>query len=117
MCDGNRGVEGVCPNSAHMHCVGVEKNPVGGWYCGECNGFMTQQPNRTRRSYNVLSLFDGVGTGWQVLKNLNYCVTGYHAFECDANAIAGASYQHPDIKYYGNVHDLDESPQFAKFFG
>jgi hypothetical protein len=89
-----------------MHCVGLKKRPLGDWFCGECAGYIVKQPMRTNRTYNVLSLFDGVGAGRQVLKNLGMSVNSYHAFECDAGATAVARKQHGDITPHGNVHRL-----------
>lgn len=51
----------------------------------------------------VLSLFDGIGTGFQILKDLNIPVKEYHAFEIDKYAAAIAKYNHPEIIQHGDV--------------
>ena len=55
---------------------------------------------------NVLSLFDGISTGYQALKDLGIKVDNYFASEVDKYAIAIAKHNHPDIKHLGDVCGL-----------
>lgn len=54
------------------------------------------------RKLNVLSLFDGIGTGYQVIKELGF-EANYYASEINENAIMVAKKNHPDIIELGDV--------------
>ncbi|MFW6225791.1 MAG: DNA cytosine methyltransferase, partial [bacterium] len=51
---------------------------------------------------NVLSLFDGIGTGYQVFKDLGYNVN-YYASEVNEDAILVSKKNHPDLVELGDV--------------
>lgn len=53
----------------------------------------------------VLSLFGGIETGRQALKELNIPIDGYYSSEIDKYAIAVSTYQHQDIIHLGSVTD------------
>jgi len=55
------------------------------------------------KDITVISLFDGIGTGFQALKELEIKVKEYHAFEKDKFAAAIAKYNHPEIIQHGDV--------------
>jgi site-specific DNA-cytosine methylase len=55
----------------------------------------------------VVSLFDGMGCGYQALKQAGVSVTEYHAFEIDEAAMAVAHKNHPDIIHHGDVEGAD----------
>ena len=55
----------------------------------------------------VLSLFDGIAGARQALKNLNFNVEEYFAFEIDKYAIKIAQSNHPDIIQCGSVVGAD----------
>jgi DNA (cytosine-5)-methyltransferase 3A len=65
------------------------------------------------KGLKVLSLFCGIGTGLQALKNLGIEVETYDAFEIDPYAIKVAQKNHPEIKHHGSVVGAD----FTKFQG
>ncbi len=51
----------------------------------------------------VVSLFDGMGCGYEALKRAGIKVREYHAFEIDKYAIAIAKKNHPDIIHHGEI--------------
>lgn len=55
----------------------------------------------------VVSLFDGIGCGYQALKKLGVKVNEYHAFEIDEACITVAKERHPDTIHHGNVVGYD----------
>lgn len=57
---------------------------------------------------NVLSLFGGIETGRQALKELNIPVDRYYSSEVDKYAIAVSTYQHPDIIHVGRYKQLED---------
>ena len=57
---------------------------------------------------NVLSLFDGISTGYQALKDIGVKVDKYYASEIDKYAIAVAKYNHKDIIHVGDVTKWQE---------
>lgn len=52
---------------------------------------------------NVLSLFDGMGCGYQAFKDANIPVENYHACEIDKYAMQIAMKNHPDTIQFGDV--------------
>lgn len=56
---------------------------------------------------NVLSLFDGIGTGRYALDKAGIKVDKYYASEIDKNAISIAQYNYPDIIQIGDVESID----------
>ena len=66
-----------------------------------------------KKSYNVLSLFDGMSCGQIALKELNIPVAKYYASELDKHAIAQTQLNFPDTIQLGDVckvkaKDLDK---------
>jgi site-specific DNA-cytosine methylase len=57
----------------------------------------------------VVSLFDGMGTGYLALKKAGIKVTSYFASEIDEFAIKVAMFNHPDIIQVGDVRNLTKS--------
>lgn len=57
----------------------------------------------------VLSLYDGIGTGRYVLDKLGYTNITYKAYEIDKWAKAIAKYNYPDIIECGNAFNLREA--------
>jgi len=57
------------------------------------------------RKLNVFSAFDGIGTGYQVLKELGYDCN-YYASEIEPNSIAIAMKNHPDIIQLGDIEEI-----------
>lgn len=55
----------------------------------------------------VVSLFDGMGCGYQALKELNIPVSEYHAFEIDKHAIQVSKKNHPNTIHHGSVVGFD----------
>mgnify|MGYP001560414801 CR=1 FL=1 len=55
---------------------------------------------------NVLSLFDGIATARQALKNLNIKVDNYFASEIDKYALQISKYNFPDIIQLGDVRNI-----------
>jgi hypothetical protein len=53
--------------------------------------------------WNVVSLFDGISTGRQAMKNIGLPVASYKAAEVDKYAVKVASSNHPDIQHLGDV--------------
>ena len=60
------------------------------------------------KKLNVLSLFDGIGTGYQVFKDLGYSVN-YYASEINEDAILVAKKNHPDLIELGDVTKVSYS--------
>lgn len=56
---------------------------------------------------NVLSLFDGIGTGRYALDKAGIKVDKYYASEIDKKAISIAQYNYPDIIQIGDVESID----------
>ena len=54
----------------------------------------------------VLSMYDGIGTGYYCLKQLGFNNIEYHAYEIDEIAIAIALFNHPDIIYHGDAFNI-----------
>ncbi|KAL7287500.1 hypothetical protein TKK_0018334 [Trichogramma kaykai] len=58
----------------------------------------------------VLSLFDGIGTGLQVLKKLNVNIDCYYASEIDPDSMKVSYFNHgKKIIQLGDVRDIDEN--------
>lgn len=55
--------------------------------------------------WNVVSLFDGISTGRQAMKNIGLPVASYKAAEVDKYAVKVASSNHPDIQHLGDVKE------------
>ena len=58
---------------------------------------------------NVLSLFDGISTGFVAFKKLNIPVENYYAYEINKRSILIAEKNHPEIIECGDVLDADFS--------
>ena len=56
---------------------------------------------------NVLSLFDGIGTGFLALKNAGITIDNYYASEIDEKAIYIAKKNFPQIAEIGDVEKID----------
>ena len=56
---------------------------------------------------NVLSLFDGIGTGRLALKNAGFKIHKYYASEIEAKPIQVARKNHDDIIEIGDVNTVD----------
>ena len=56
---------------------------------------------------NVLSLFDGIGTGALALKNAGIAIDRYYASEIDEKPISIAKKNHPEIIELGDVNNVD----------
>ena len=54
----------------------------------------------------VLSMYDGIGTGYYCLKQLGFTNIEYHAYEIDETASSIARYNHPDIIHHGDAFQL-----------
>jgi site-specific DNA-cytosine methylase len=52
------------------------------------------------KGLTVVSLFDGMSCGFQVLKNLGIKVDKYYAFEIDKYAIQIPKKNHPEIIHF-----------------
>lgn len=57
---------------------------------------------------NVLSLFDGISTGYLALKDLNININNYYASEIDKYSEAVSKYNFPDIIRLGNIKQWKE---------
>ena len=57
----------------------------------------------------VLSLFDGISTGYYALKKAGIEVKEYYASEIDRYAIAVSKYHYPEIKHLGDVREIKPS--------
>lgn len=57
------------------------------------------------RKLNVFSAFDGIGTGYQVLKELGYDCN-YYASEIEPNSMKIAMKNHPDIIQLGDIENI-----------
>jgi DNA (cytosine-5)-methyltransferase 3A len=57
----------------------------------------------------VLSLYDGIGTGRYCLNKMGYSNIKYHAYEIDKYACAVASANYPDIIHLGDAFDVRKS--------
>ena len=55
----------------------------------------------------VLSLFDGIGSGYLALRRAGINIEEYYASEVDRYAIAIAKYNIPNIKHVGDIRNLD----------
>lgn len=55
----------------------------------------------------VLSLFDGMGCGYQALKSAGIPVTKYYASEIDKFSMSVAKKNHPDIIHLGDIELWD----------
>ena len=55
---------------------------------------------------NVLSLFDGIGTGMLALKNAGITVDKYFASEIDEKAISVAKHNFPEIVEIGDIEKI-----------
>jgi DNA-cytosine methyltransferase len=56
---------------------------------------------------NVLSLFDGISCSRVALENLGFPVKNYFSSEIDATCIKISKKNYPDIKFLGDVKDID----------
>lgn len=54
----------------------------------------------------LLSMYDGIGTAYQVLKELGFTNVECHAYEIDEKAMAIAMYNHPDIIQHGDAFQV-----------
>lgn len=63
----------------------------------------------------VLSLFDGMGCGYQALKRAGIAVSEYHAYEVDKYAIQVAKKNHPDIIHHGEINFMTDFTQHKGF--
>jgi len=63
----------------------------------------------------VLSLFDGMGCGYEALKRADIAVSEYHAYEVDKHAIQIAKKNHPDIIHHGEINFMTDFKQFEGF--
>lgn len=63
----------------------------------------------------VLSLFDGMGCGYEALKRAGIAVTEYHAFEVDKYAIQIAKKNHPNIIHHGEINFMTDFKRFKGF--
>jgi len=63
----------------------------------------------------ILSLFDGMGCGYEALKRAGIPVTEYHAFEIDKYAIQIAKKNHPDIIHHGEINFMTDFSRFKGF--
>lgn len=57
------------------------------------------------RKLNVFSAFDGIGTGYQILKELGYDCN-YYASEIETDAISVAMKNHPDTIQLGDIEQI-----------
>ncbi|XP_050394662.2 DNA (cytosine-5)-methyltransferase 3A [Patella vulgata] len=65
---------------------------------------------KKKKPLRVLSLFDGIGTGILVLKELGLEIEEYHASEIDQDAIMVTSVHHGDqVKQIGDVTSINEN--------
>jgi len=60
-----------------------------------------------KEGINVLSLFDGCGTGMAALNEANISVKNYFASEIDASAMVISNKNFPEIKQIGDVKKID----------
>jgi DNA (cytosine-5)-methyltransferase 3A len=67
------------------------------------------------KGLRVLSLFDGMGCGYEALKRAGIAVSEYHAYEVDKYAIQIAKKNHPDIIHHGEINFMTDFTQFAGF--
>lgn len=56
--------------------------------------------------YNILSLFDGGGTGHYVLKKIGFPIRNYFASEIDRHAITAAKCNNPETVHIGDVSKI-----------
>ena len=54
----------------------------------------------------LLSMYDGIGTAYQVLKELGFTNVECHAYEIDEKAMAIAMYNHPDTIQHGDAFQV-----------
>lgn len=57
----------------------------------------------------LISLYDGIGTAYQVLKDLGFRNVNCHAFEIDKHAMAIAMYNHPDTVQHGDAFQVRDT--------
>lgn len=57
----------------------------------------------------LLSIYDGIGTAYQCLKDMGFTNVECHAYEIDENAMAIAMYNHPDTIQHGDAFQVRES--------
>lgn len=75
-------------------------------------------PPEERRPIRVLSLFDGIASGFQALKELGVEIEVYYASEIDEQAIQVAKVQHGDkIQHVGDITQIsrDEIEELGPF--
>lgn len=63
--------------------------------------------NGMSKGLRVLSLFDGMGSGWIALQELGIPVDTYYASEVDKFAIRQTKMNFPDIVHLGDVRDIE----------
>ena len=51
----------------------------------------------------VLSLYDGIGTGYYCLQQLGFTNIQYYAYEIDKYCIALTKYRYPDVIHKGDA--------------
>jgi len=65
-------------------------------------------PPELRKPLRVLGLFDGISTGYVVLKELGLEVECYVSSEVDMSAVNVSCAHHPDIIHVGDVCSITE---------
>ena len=82
--------------------------PFSCWYVQEPPPIPPPVPPELRKPLRVLGLFDGIGTGYVVLKELGLEVECYVSSEVDMSAINVSRAHHPDIIHVGDVCGITE---------
>lgn len=67
------------------------------------------RPNETKKSINVLSLFDGISVTQLALSGLGITVENYHSSEINNNAIRLTNQHFPNTIQLGDVRTIDTS--------
>lgn len=57
----------------------------------------------------LISMYDGIGTAYQVLKDLCFKNVKCHSFEIDKHAMAIAMYNHPDTVQHGDAFQVRDA--------
>jgi site-specific DNA-cytosine methylase len=56
---------------------------------------------------NILSLFDGIGCGYEALKKIGINIEKYYASEINKYAISISKKKHPNIIHLGDIHNFN----------
>lgn len=69
--------------------------------------FIKKLFNKNKNAINIVSLFDGIATGYYSAEKAGLKINNYYAYEVDKHAIQVALKNYPQIKQCGSVIDAD----------